>query len=299
MGRSRRHPPLFEVLGEPSRGKVRPSREAEPRRPLDESDPELVWERSTAEVPVEPSDLPDREPQHTPPRPVSPQGRVSIPVSLAFFIAAGAIFVVVIVYLIGYRLGHDAGTATRLAVQDTRAPEQTAGAGSIDTRGSPGGVLPGTRGTGSTGLGSGQVPAQQDRPTRPDPQVPPAALVSTMTEIPIAEPREIGMNYLELCRIPWEDAREAVEFLGASGVRASASPNTADADWSAERRLRARERNDIHVVYVLVGIPGDEFTARADERERIEREVRRIGKDWLDQGGASDFSKIGWRKYKG
>lgn len=102
------------------------------------------------------------------------------------------------------------------------------------------------------------------------------------------------MNYLELCTLTYRDAVQAVEFLGANGLKAGMAPAQKGVDPA-----KAAANNLPHVIFLADGVPSDRFRATEGERARLSARVEQVGRKFQkDLRGASDFSRPMWRLFK-
>lgn len=107
------------------------------------------------------------------------------------------------------------------------------------------------------------------------------------------DPRQTGVNYLELGVLRYEDAVEAIQYLTANGLPVAAVPTNGVDPASA----RAKNLNCL--LFVLEGSPSQGYKSDTNVRRRaeIESQVRRLGKSFQkDQKGASDFADTFWRR---
>lgn len=126
--------------------------------------------------------------------------------------------------------------------------------------------------------------------------VPPAGTTATTTTGSAGEdPRQLGVNYLELCVLTYKDGETAVQYLAKSGVRAAMVSARKGVDPGA-----ARTNNQPHLLFLADGVPSERFKASERERKALEAKVEQLGKRWQrEEKGASDFSRPVWRLYKG
>lgn len=120
-------------------------------------------------------------------------------------------------------------------------------------------------------------------PVTPDPGPAPPP-----SPVPTAEPhspaqRQIGLNYMVLCRYPRADADRLVAFLARNGVDAAAVPSTMSGSF--------------HVV-ALRGFAAGTLTTPA--AVQYERQLKQLGRKWkLEEKGPTEFADSFWQKYKG
>lgn len=108
-----------------------------------------------------------------------------------------------------------------------------------------------------------------------------------------ADPRKVGLNYLQLANLDQRWAFKAVDYLTKGGLESFAVQSRVEKGPTAANNPARFE------VFVLSGLAKDEY-ARKDLRERVERQAERLGKAWQKSDrGVSDFSKPLWVKYDG
>ncbi|MFT5423960.1 MAG: hypothetical protein ACI89L_001752 [Phycisphaerales bacterium] len=98
------------------------------------------------------------------------------------------------------------------------------------------------------------------------------------------DPREAGLNYLELGTFRREMTQGAIDYLAASGVPSIGVPQPGGM---------------YRLVSVGLGIPGGQWSALASERTQHQRRVGEIGTRWVQElQGGSDFGQTQWTKYQ-
>lgn len=107
-----------------------------------------------------------------------------------------------------------------------------------------------------------------------------------------AEPRERGLNYLNLASLPRPDAEAAIAFLAANGLDVAGIPvetpswagkNTGSVQWYA--------------LYVNQGLTREQLGLPA--KTALEAQVLKLGQIWRTQHrGTSDFSRPAWIKFQ-
>ncbi len=174
-----------------------------------------------------------------------------------------------------------------------------AGTGSVSGTGAgatpPGGTDAGTPNlAGGTGA-SGNLGSVAGGSSGASPSAGTSGAAGTPTTPTIgADPRQPGLNYLELCTLTYRDGLAAVEFLGKNGLRAGLVPAQKAVDPA-----KAAANNGPHVVFILDGIPSDRFRASEKERAALIKRVEDVGRRFQrEQRGASDFSRPAWRLFR-
>ena len=106
------------------------------------------------------------------------------------------------------------------------------------------------------------------------------------------DPRQKGMNYLQLATLPKSDAVRVVEYLKGKGKAALAVPSRA-----VERGPDAG-KNPGYFVYLLTPLTRDQYRD-GKTAVRIENEIKAIGKDWQKSKdrGPTAFAQPGWVKF--
>lgn len=107
------------------------------------------------------------------------------------------------------------------------------------------------------------------------------------------DPREAGKNYLIIERLMFDDAMAAAEFLTANGVPSVvvAPEGTAVSDLQQQPRA-------IWLVVARDGFTRDEFRADSARAEEIKNSVIRLGRRWKqDHKGSTNFANCYWNKF--
>jgi hypothetical protein len=348
MSRSRRQPPLFEVMSGQQRQQLSPS--ATPpalRKPEPPTLPRLAGSTGVPPAPAKPVAVshgvvqrPPAEPVRPEPKPVAPtpelrlstaasesdqpppaDGSIGADMKSVFggrvpaiaFGIVGLIIAGCALWVIAYRKGVADEQRNLIAYTSGGDPAARPAA---DPLAQPRPV--GTPSVPQSRLlapGQPQSPSQTPSPTpglgaRPSGSVPPAQ--PTTAQAPPAgtsnadgtpekiepkaldvDPRKPGFNYLEIVRLTWNDAEEAVNFLRANKVNAVAVP---------VRKVdpaEARAKNLPHLVLVADGVPSDRFRVTAAERAALVERIRALGQKFQrEERGASDFAEPGWARFK-
>lgn len=147
-----------------------------------------------------------------------------------------------------------------------------------------------------------EVPTPQVQPqgNRPEghvdrPQSPPAVPVSTgpvlLSRGMSADPRQKGLNYLNLASLPRTDAEGAIAFLSANGVEVAGVP-VDPPPWAPKNQGPAQW----YALYVTQGLTREQLGL--DVRANLEARVSQLGQVWQKQHrGSSNFSRPAWEKY--
>lgn len=273
MSRARRTPPLFEAVGDANRS---PSGET-PARPLVHP---AGRSPAAAGVPAPKSPVVVTAPHSAPRGPLGLDRSRLTP--LLLMAAAAAILIGFVAWSVGYSRGEDAGK--RSMVPRTTPDDAAAFTGEAG----PSTVLP---------PGNATRPPEVRQPTPKAPDAKPPAnppVAAGMPPVTGPDPRQPGNNYLEIVRLTWRDAEAAVRYLQKNGVPATCIP------LSRVDPAQAQANNALHLVFVLDGVPSNQYKASEDKRSTLKASVQRIGKKWQrEERGASDFGDPNWVLFKG
>lgn len=214
-------------------------------------------------------------------------GEIRIPLSTAYIAIALLIGVLLLVWVVGHKVGYLAGKAeiTRgLSGQDLTGMTIT------DPVREPGGGAARAPTQSPTQSPTPRVTEAPARVTLPDPTGPAAAVGEPTIISPrgflSADPRVPETNYLVLATLDEASASDAVQFLAANGLESIAVPTAPGSD-----RYR--------VVSLGLAVPSGRYNQMGDQRRAHERLVADLGAKWLrEQRGASDFSRPQWALYK-
>lgn len=282
MGRSRKTPPLFEVMRETDR-KPEPSRVVTgpgailPRASEPAGDP-----RQHAGAPAPRSNLRLSEP--TPAAPLeqpSAADEAAEPgtgrgLVVGWPLLLGGIGVLVAVVAIIATLAYNAGAARErdeLFTGEGAPPiEETSGLPRNEVQ-PPKTVTP--------------KRDPEPRPTPTPPRTPTAMAVFG------DDPRELGKNYLIVETLLFDDAMAAAEFLTAAGV-----PSVVVAPEGSKPEELTKQPRALWQVVVREGFTRDEYRANTSRADQIRNSVRQVGRRWkADMKGSSDFSNCYWNKF--
>lgn len=218
---------------------------------------------------------------------------VRVPVNTLWFAAAGALTLLVLLFVGGYKLGM--GAAERQAERELSArfgdrPNLTEPREQPPTDPAPRTTPPNSR-------DAGPATPQPVAPTRPesDPGDMAAGTGAVMSSKGVtADPREHGKNYLALATLSRADAQGAIAFLAANGVEVIGVP----VDRGTGRANNAGPAL-AYRLFAAAGITSEQFRTKQTARTNLEAEVARLGEVWQKQHrGASNFAKTGWEKYQ-
>lgn len=139
------------------------------------------------------------------------------------------------------------------------------------------------------------APTTASAPARSDARSAPpggSGRVLTLRGISETDPRQSGWNYLVLGLLPREDAWAAMQFLAQNGVETFA----VQVD-PVDRRLPRGNTSARFQLYAAKGVPSREFASTQAERDKLKREVARLGAIWKkDHKGSASFSDAFWLK---
>jgi hypothetical protein len=282
MAGGRSSPPLYELLRSDSR---KPAQAEPPPPPPPEKPPKRGRRGREDEQRIEPIEVVVAEPKPARddgPDPLPEAARslvgnlkktVSMPLSSLLLLGlAGLLLVASVVWVVAVKVGEASErqrVAPYLAESDPVAPPADPLAGRAPPESAP--------------ASSRDFSRESAREPSPPPPTAPATRTGE-------DPREPGLNYLALATLPQADAEEAVAFLARHGVAAVAVP--------VDRGTR-RANNPRYQVFTLVGITGTQYRGNEPIRQRHEAEIRRLGEQWLREGGASNFAQPQWTRYNG
>lgn len=253
-----------------------------------------VATRSVEPRPVEPQAEELDEASEAPPRPV-----VTIPLSTVYSAVALAGALILIAWIGGHTMGAASKQAELIRTAEPRdvLTEPSGGTGNMfgnpsqsenpNATGIPG-VSPSTpnanNGANDPAINDPAINDPTTAPTGPDLQ--PSAtgtILSAAGKLEI-DPRESGLNYLELGTFSRAMTQDAIEFLAASDVPSIGVPQPGG-------RYR--------LVSIGLGIPGGQWSAMASDRTQHQRTVATIGARWVqERQGGSDFTQTQWTKFQ-
>lgn len=213
---------------------------------------------------------------------------VRVPVNTLWFVAAGAITLLVVLFASGYKLGQ--GAAQRQAERElsgrfgdrpnlTEPGEQT-------QSGPPPNVEPGPPRSGVIS----QPPLNRPEVDTGGIGAGTGAVLSSKGVM--ADPRERGKNYLALATLSRSDSEAAILFMAANGVEVIGVPVDRGAG-------RANNAAPAYRLFAAAGITSEQFRTKQTARTNLEAEVARLGEIWQKQHrGPSSFAKTGWEKHQ-
>lgn len=263
MAAARRPTPLFDLI---SRG--------ETARPASN--------KPIIRVELKPSDAPGPSvlPRHDPAPLASPAARPSVPVNFWYLAGAAVVLVAVLAWAGGVlfgrgqerdRLSKELGPAfaDRPRVQEPGTAQ-------------PQGVVP-------------VEPSPTPGPGVTAPKTPPQVPMSTGNVLTPrgmeADPRQRGLNYLNLASLPRPDAESAVAFLAANGVEVVGLPVDTPA-WAAKNQ---GSQVQWYALVVNQGLTREQLSLPV--KANLESQVAKLGQIWQKQHrGASNFARPAWEK---
>jgi hypothetical protein len=277
MARSRKNPPLFEVMRETDR-KAEEARLAGPGAPS--GSPAVLPRRSEpseSSLRLGPTHGPADRQTDEPDEPSRSMGGAK-GILLQWPVLLGGAGVLVAIVAVIAMAAYNAGAnreRSALLPKDG-APPSVPDAGSRDPR-EPKDPL------------NGAGTSRRSDPDQPAPA--PAAIVSP-SEVFGADPREAGKNYLIVERLMFDDAIASAQFLTQNGVAAAVvPPEGVDA---SELQKQAR---GIWLVIARQGFTRDEFRA-SGAAEELKNSVIKLGRRWKqDHKGQTNFANCYWNKF--
>ncbi len=285
MGRTRRQPPLYEVLSSPTRklggvGPVRPAAApvnvpvTEPKPAAPEPPPVPVAETPDPYTrrPIAAEVAPEVEPADAA---VSADHQIRIS-STTVMIGIGVLIIVLAgVFVAGVKRGE----STRNSQLGQWLPDDGAALADNTTQ-------PETRPT---------PPAPQPKPddsrVTPNKAPDPAKPVTPHQPDGAVDPRVPGLNYLYLGSVTQKDAVSAVNFLQRNGVQA----------FYVFDLKKPSGNNPPCRIYASKGFPGGALYRESEkERNELVQRVEELGKQWQrEEKGPIDFRQPLWTLYKG
>lgn len=299
MARARRQPPLFEVLHEPSRrgsggSALSPGTGLRPVQ--------VTPSASAAAASAAASASRGREVKEEGPEPGPVEGverergidpswekerTLKISQTTVLMGIAAVMVVLALTWIVAFKQGGKNVEAklTGGATEEPVSPEivDPMLGGRQERAGSGGGTVP-----------RGDEPSRRTpTPTPAGPRQPESGSATVAQWTPGTDPRQPAHNYLVVATVPFRDAEVIAQFLTEHGVPAAAGPASDKVDPK-----RAMANNDAHVVFPLMAVPSDRYSAMKAERDALAAKVKQIGKLWKQAGGGSDFSDATWYRYK-
>jgi hypothetical protein len=269
---------LFELLGGPAADRsMRPSGFIEPApKPKPHKQPK---EPRAARAPKPKPQKQANEPREA--WKLDSTKRISIPLNVILIGAAGLITLGVFGYLIAWQLGNSNGKAREQRLLDQLAPNEQAVVDPLVKDLPVNGALLGTNAPTT-------APAQA-----PAPRTGVFVVAGGRRSV---DPRQAGFNYLQIAgaaaKIDLAEAERVVGYFDRSGLEVVCVP--------VDRRGSGSNNPRYFDVFVLQGVPSDQFTARKQERQDLERRVEQLGRVWQrEHKGTTDFSSTLWAKHAG
>jgi len=299
MARSRKSPPLFDVMGEavkraaatagpaPSRG---PADTAEAHRPVIR----VVGGGGTGSGGAEPSRPNTGYPRLPPssreedPRP-SPEWAVGdaphewrlfgLPAQHVLIAFSALLLIVSLTAMIAFRLGK-AQEASDILGQDHNGPPPSLTG--------PGPASPTNNGAPATDRQPDRSARQSKGTSAPAPE-PPAPQLPVIGD----DPRMPGNDYLIVESLTLKDAEPAARFLVENGVPAVVVP-----PQGVDAAKLSQDPRGMWWVIVRQGLTSEEFKSGDPRKNQLLAAVKKIGRRWKqDHKGSTDFSTAFWRLY--
>lgn len=308
MSRSRRMPPLFEVMREtnPPRGPLppptpvniprpagpssgapaapvvrpitpaaapaaapTPATPAAPRR--DAGGPALALRQPEDDAPAAPEAVAEAKPSFTPGA-WDFNRQLTIPVRTIFFGIGGLILVLFLVWGLAWKLGHESALQKYVVKEANTELDKSDPLADAAVAPDPLTSRTAAATTPSNRAERVQPPPQQPAARSGPPQPAVSVPVPAGSLAPGADPRGTGLNYLWILTLPDLDAAETVAaFLTRNGVPASVVP-TGKVDMATARANNHRGWE----VFALEGIPSGQYRARAAQREALQKKVESL-----------------------
>lgn len=137
------------------------------------------------------------------------------------------------------------------------------------------------------------IPQPERKTVEPTPPPEPPAAKAGAPPVFGDDPREVGKNYLVVERLLFDDAMEAAQFLTDNGVASVVVPPEGLKTEDLLKQPRA-----LWLVVVREGFTRDEFRADGARATAIKNAVIHLGRRWKqDHKGKSDFASCLWDKY--
>ena len=266
-------PPLFELLNEAEAKADRSARLGAAR--------DAAMGRPKPPPPKKPEPpKPAKKPDPKEPWRIDSTKRVAVPLSVILIGAAGLILVAVIGVSAAWKLGFGSGSEGSQRVLNQIAPEPL-----IDP-------LVENLPVNEDLIGD-DPPARDESPPQQQPTRGGGAFIVAGGALE-ADPRIAGDNYLMIAsraaKIDLAEARRVTAFFQENGLEVVCVP--------VDRGSRASNNAGYYDVFVLQGVPGDQFSARRNEREDLERRVAQLGRTWQrEHTGTTDFQRPQWTKH--
>lgn len=139
-----------------------------------------------------------------------------------------------------------------------------------------------------------QQPTGIRTPTQTPPVPPPipgtASLFSAKGPL-AADPRQSGLNYYVLERLPREESERVLAFLDQNNFHAFAT---------VDRSARGANNPPLYRIIALPGITGEQYRTNDAARRRVQDEASRLGGVWRNNHrGSTSFARPVWEKYDG
>ena len=209
-------------------------------------------------------------------------GGVNVPINALYLAGAAIVVVAVLIWVGGYFYGMSAKQkelepALRQAVTPTGGDPMASS------------TAPAILGTVATPLVDISI-SVKDSPGGAIPVSGSGAILSVRGLI-ASDPRQSGLNYLHIERLPAADAERVMGFLYRNGLETIGVP--------VELSKKAANNVPLYSVVALRGITGEQYRQNNKVRSGLESEVVRLGTIWQREfKGTTNFTRSGWMKYQ-
>lgn len=229
-------------------------------------------------------------------------GLVSMPLNSIYLSIAGVIALVIIIWAAAYWLGGRAKEkelapyiSAGVQPSGTTPTTNPTQANPASNSANPTTFVPPPRLSGSlTRQDVTPQPSNSNPPTLSAPTFTGPGTVITSKGMVEKDPREAGLNYLAIVRLPRADAEKVVAFLAANGFEAIGVPVT------VEKGSKAANNLPLYQIIALQGITGEQYRKEDPIKVKVDQDVQRLGVIWKrDHRGTTNFMQSGWVKYKG
>lgn len=105
-----------------------------------------------------------------------------------------------------------------------------------------------------------------------------------------ADPRQPGLNYYVLERLPREESERVLAFLDQNNFQAFAT---------VDRSGRGANNPPLYRIIALPGITGEQYRTNDAQRRRVQDEAARLGGLWRNNHrGSTSFARPVWEKFE-
>ncbi|MBU6412608.1 MAG: hypothetical protein KGS45_03980 [Planctomycetes bacterium] len=233
-------------------------------------------------------------------------GLVSMPLNSIYLTIAGVIALVIVIWAAAYWLGGrakekelapyiSAGVQPSATPSDTTTQTNSSTSSPAAGGSNPTTFIPPPRLSGSSARPDPvPQPSNTNPPTLSAPTFTGPGTIITSKGMTDKDPREAGLNYLAIVRLPRADAEKVVAFMAANGFEAIGVP------VAVEKGSKAANNLPLYQIIALQGISGEQYRKEDPIKVKVDQEVQRLGVIWKrDHRGSTNFMQSGWVKYKG